>query len=57
MVREDKNFKGNKEIASAFKNFSAQNVNDKTQEVCDFSEATYKSLEKNFKTGWVAMKN
>ena len=48
MGREDKKFKGNKEKASAFNNFfCAQIVNDETQEVCDFSEATDNSLELN----------
>ena len=46
MGRKDKKFKSTKEQASAFNHFfCAQIVNDKTQEVCAFSEATYNSLE------------
>ena len=47
MVREDIKFKGNKDVASSFNNFLTQFVNDETQEVCDFTEATYNSLEFN----------
>ena len=39
MVREDKKFKGNREIASSLKIFCAQFVSDQNQEFRDFSEA------------------
>ena len=48
MVRLDKNFKGNKEMAFAITDFFCEQfVKDGTQEVCDFSETTYNSLDFN----------